>query len=69
MFVALRILHRDGKESLNSQFNRMARLGLVTVEDIILESRRIMIAFQVIRNKLHIQHGYGYILPINIGID
>ena len=28
VLAASRILHWDGKESLNSQFNRMARLGL-----------------------------------------
>ena len=61
VLAASRILHWDRKESLNSQFNQMARLGLVTVEDGILESRRKMMAFRTIRNKFHIPRGYGYI--------
>ena len=61
VLAASKILHWDGKESLNSQFNRMARLGLVIMEDGILESRRKMMAFRTIRNKFHIPRGYGYI--------
>ena len=37
--TASRILHWDGKESLNSQFNRMARLGLVIVHSLQCEIR------------------------------
>ena len=57
-------LHWDGKESLNShccQFKRMARLGLVIVEDGILESCMKMMAIRKIKNKFHIPCGYGYI--------
>ena len=39
----------------------MARLGLVTVEDGILEACRKMMAFQIVRNKFHIPCGNGYI--------
>ena len=39
----------------------MAKLGLVTVEDGILESCRKMMAFWTVRNKFHIPRGYGYI--------
>ena len=56
-----RILHWDGKESLNSQFNRMARPGLVNVEDGILQSRGKMMAFRTIKNKFHIPCVYEYI--------
>ena len=38
-----------------------ARLGLVTVEDGILESHGKMMAFRTIKNKFHIPRGYGYI--------
>ena len=61
MLASSRIIHWDGKASLNTQFNPMARLGLVTVEDGILESCRKMMAFRTVRNKFHIPCGYGYI--------
>ena len=61
VLASSRLLHWEGKESLNTQFNRMARLGLVTVEDGILESCRKMLAFKTIRNKFHIPRGHGYI--------
>ena len=68
MLATLRILHRDGKESQNSKFNQMRRLGLVTLEYVILESCKKMIAFQIERNKLHIQCGYGYIWQSNLAL-
>ena len=55
------------RKSKNSQINRMARLGSVTVEDGILESHRKMMAFHTIRNKFHIPRIWVY-LAINIGI-
>ena len=61
VLASSRLLHWEGKESLNTQFNRMARLGLVTVEDGILQSCRKMMAFRTVRNKFHIPRGYGYI--------
>ena len=61
VLASSRIIHWDGKESLNTQFNRMAMLGLTMVVDGILESCRKMMAFQTVRNKFHIPRGYGYI--------
>ena len=37
------------------------KVGLVTMEDGILESCRKMMAFRTIRNMFHIPRGYGYI--------
>ena len=39
----------------------MARLGLITLEDGILESRRQMMAFRTIRSIFHIPLGYGHL--------
>jgi hypothetical protein len=39
----------------------MAKLGLITVEDGILESQRQMMAFRTVRNRFHIPPGYSQI--------
>ena len=56
VLVTSRILHWDEKGSLNSQFNLMAKLVLVTTEDVILESCRKMMAFWIVLDKFHIPH-------------
>jgi hypothetical protein len=49
------------RKFLKSKFNRMARLGLVIVEDGILETLRKMIAVRTARSRFHIPTGYGQI--------
>ena len=61
VIASSRLLQWDGKDSLKSKFNRMAKLGLVTVEDGILESQRQMMAFRTVRSRFHIPPGYGQI--------
>jgi hypothetical protein len=46
---------------LKSKFNRMTKLGLITVEDGILESDKPIMAFQTMRNKFYIPLGYDQI--------
>ena len=49
---------------LKSKFNRMAKLGLVTVEDGILEPQRQMMALRTMRSRFHIPPIYGQIWQI-----
>jgi hypothetical protein len=59
VIASSRLLQWEGKENLKSKFNRMAKLGLVTVEDGILETQRKMMAFRTARSRFHIPTGYG----------
>ena len=61
VITSSRLLQWEGKENLKSKFNRMAKLGLVTVEDGILETQRKMMAFRTARSRFHIPTGYGQI--------
>ena len=45
VLVTSRLLRWEGKQILNLQFNRMARLGLVTINDAMLVSQRRLMAF------------------------
>ena len=56
-----RLLRWEGKQILNLQFNRMARLGLVTVKDAMLVSQRRLMAFRTIRSTFRIPKGYTFI--------
>ena len=48
VITSSRLLECDGKDGLKSKFNRMAKLGLVTMEDGILESQRQMMVFRTL---------------------
>ena len=56
-----RLLRLEDKQLLNLQFNRMARLGLVTIKDAMLVSQRRLMAFRTIRSTFHIPKGYTFI--------
>ena len=56
-----RLLRWEGKQILNLQFNRMARLGLVIVKDALLVSERRLMAFRTIRSTFRIPKGYTFI--------
>jgi hypothetical protein len=54
MITSSRLLRLDGKNNLKSNLNRMAKLGLIIVDDVILESQRQMMAFRTLRRRFHI---------------
>ena len=56
-----RLLRWEGKQILNLQFNHMSRLGLVTVNDVILVSQRRLMAFRTVRSTFRIPKGYTFI--------
>ena len=61
VLAASRLLRWEGKQIVNLQLNRMARLRLVTVKDVMLASERRLMAFWTIRTTFHILKGYTFI--------
>ena len=56
-----RLLSWEGKQILNLQLNRMTRLGLVAVKDVMLVSQRRLMAFQTTKSTFRIPKGYTFI--------
>ena len=56
-----RLLRLEDKQLLNLQFNRMARLGLVTIKDVMLMPQRILMAFHTIRSIFRIPRGCNFV--------
>ena len=56
-----RLLHWESKQSLQHQFNRMARLGLVSLKDATLTSQRRLMAFRTARSTFGIPRNYRHI--------
>ena len=61
VLVTLRLLRWEGKEFLNLQFIQMARLGLVTIKDVMLMPQRILMAFHTIRSIFRIPRGCNFV--------
>ena len=55
-----RLLRREGKQLINLQSNRMARLGLVEVKDAMLVSQRRLMTFQTTISTFRIPKGYAF---------
>ncbi len=69
-----RLLDWENKATLQLQFNRMARLGLITIQDAMLVAQKRLMAFRTARSIFRIPHNYKSIwekfqeLPILNGL-